>query len=218
MEKRFSKTIVIFSFTLPTTVLYLFLGREIIEVALQRYRFTAYGTKMASKVLLGYSFGFVSVGIFNFLQRYFYSTKDFRTPLLISIFVSVTDIILSLFLKETYLRVGGLAVANSVSFTLGFLVQILIIKGRINLGSIKGSLMLLIKALIALLPMTLILLFFKLFIDSFWTDYNSLQNFLALSFVIVVSVVSLLFMYYIMKIEIVVGFVNKIIKKKLGEE
>ncbi len=203
---------------LPTTVLYLFLGREIIEVALQRYRFTAYGTKMASKVLLGYSFGFVSVGIFNFLQRYFYSTKDFRTPLLISIFVSVTDIILSLFLKETYLRVGGLAVANSVSFTLGFLVQILIIKGRINLGSIKGSLMLLIKALIALLPMTLILLFFKLFIDSFWTDYNSLQNFLALSFVIVVSVVSLLFMYYIMKIEIVVGFVNKIIKKKLGEE
>ncbi len=195
---------------LPTMVLYLFLGREIIQVALQRYKFTAYGTLMASKVLRGYSYGFISVGIFNFLQRYFYSTKDFKTPLVTSFVVSVIDIVLSYYLKQTYLRVEGLAVANSIAFSIGFITQIIIIKQRLGFFRLDKSLLLLLKILLSIIPMVFVLSIFKIFSYNFWTSYNSIRDFLVLIVLICVSVVLTVFMYYIMKVEIAVSVIKRI--------
>ncbi len=195
---------------LPTMVLYLFLGHEIIQVALQRYKFGVYGTLMAARVLRGYSYGFISVGIFNFLQRYFYSTKDFRIPLITSLIVSFVDIVLSYYLKETYLRVEGLAVANSVAFSVGFITQLVIIKQRFGIFRIGKILRILWKAVISVIPMMILLGVFKLFSSYLWTSYNSFRDFFILIVLIFLSVLFTVFMYYIMKVEIAVSLVSKI--------
>ena len=104
---------------LPPALFYLFFGEAVIRVALERMTFSAAGTALAGSVLAGYAVGLVGVGVFNFAQRYFFATRDYRSPFLAALLVAAIDIPLSLWLKETSLRVTGLAVANSLAFAAG---------------------------------------------------------------------------------------------------
>lgn len=104
---------------LPPALFYLFFGEAVIRAALERMTFTPAGTALAARVLAGYAVGLVSVGVFNFAQRYFFATRDYRSPLLAALLVAAIDIPLALWLKETSLRVAGLAVANSIAFSAG---------------------------------------------------------------------------------------------------
>lgn len=114
----------------PSAVGLAVLGRPIVAVALQRGEFTAEATMMASNVLVGYCLGLFSVGAFTFLQRFFYSTGDYRTPLRVAAITMTLDIALSLWLKETRLGVVGLSVANSVAFSVGLGSFLLILRRR----------------------------------------------------------------------------------------
>ena len=104
---------------LPPALFYLFFGEAVIRVALERMTFSPSGTTLAAGVLAGYAVGLVSVGMFNFAQRYFFATRDYRTPFLAALMTTAIDIPLALLLKETPLRVAGLAVANSIAFSAG---------------------------------------------------------------------------------------------------
>ena len=122
---------------LPPAVFYLFFGEQVIQVALERMTFTAVGTRLASRVLVGYTAGLLSVAVFNFAQRYFYAIADYRTPFLVSLVVAAIDIPLAIVLKETGLRVAGLAVANSIAFTAG--AAILLAAARNRLQRLAGA-------------------------------------------------------------------------------
>jgi len=121
---------------LPPALFYLFFGEAVIRVALERMTFSAAGTALAGSVLAGYAVGLVGVGVFNFAQRYFFATRDYRTPFLAALLIAAIDIPLSLWLKETSLRVTGLAVANSIAFSVGAVTLLLVARRRMpHLGS-----------------------------------------------------------------------------------
>ena len=122
---------------LPPALFYLFFGEAVIRVALERMTFSAAGTALAGSVLAGYAAGLVGVGVFNFVQRYFFATRDYRSPFLAALLVAAIDIPLSLWLKETSLRVTGLAVANSVAFTAG--AGALLVAARRRMPQLKGE-------------------------------------------------------------------------------
>ena len=127
----------IIALMLPPTVFYLFFGEQVIQVALERMTFTAAGTRLASRVLAGYAAGLVAVAVFNFVQRYFYAIADYRTPFLAAIAVAAIDIPLAIVLRETGLRVAGLAVANSVAFAAGAIL--LLAAARKRLRQVAGA-------------------------------------------------------------------------------
>ena len=131
----------IIALLLPPTLFYLFLGKPVIQVALERMTFSALGTTLASRVLAGYTIGLVSVGVFTFVQRYFFATQDYRTPFLVALAVVAVDIPLSLVLKETALRVAGLSIANSIAFTLGAVLLLAIAWRRLSRrrGALRGE-------------------------------------------------------------------------------
>ena len=122
---------------LPPALFYLFFGEAVIRVALERMTFSAAGTALAGSVLAGYAAGLVGVGVFNFVQRYFFATRDYRSPFLAALLVAAIDIPLSLWLKETSLRVTGLAVANSIAFTAG--AGALLVAARRRMPQLKGE-------------------------------------------------------------------------------
>jgi putative peptidoglycan lipid II flippase len=122
---------------IPSAIGLMVLGEPIIAVALQRGEFDRTATVMANAVLRWYSIGLLSVGAYTFLQRYFYAVDDYRTPLLVALATMVLDVALSLFLKETVLRVAGLSLANSLAFTVG---AVLLLRGvAFKVGSIRAS-------------------------------------------------------------------------------
>ena len=160
----------------PAALLFVFWDREIIAVALQRRAFTARDTLLTAAVLRAYSYGLFSVGAFTFLQRFFYSVHDFRTPLLSALLVSVVDVGLSLWLRTTPLRVRGLALANSAAFTVGLLH--LLAAARRRLGGLDGRFLLdtFRRMAVSLVPFTAYLIGFGLLTRGVWESGSSLRS------------------------------------------
>jgi putative peptidoglycan lipid II flippase len=151
-------------------------GKEIISVAIQRGMFTPENTLLTASVLAAYSYGLFSVGAFNFLQRFFYSCNDFRTPFRIAVLVCVLDIALSVLLKDTALSVSGLALANTISFTAGLALMIWSTKKRLLRIGLRGVLLTWCKTIGSLLLPSAALLVFLRVTGQWWERGSSLRT------------------------------------------
>jgi putative peptidoglycan lipid II flippase len=198
----------------PASLLFVFLGREIVAVALQRGAFGLRGTQWTAGVLRCYAYGLFSVGAFTFLQRFFYSRHAFRTPLYSALLVAVVDIALSLWLRRTPLRVRGLAVANSVAFTAGFL-HLLIVGGR-QLGGLdwKGLLRTCLRMAVSLVPFTAFLVIFRLSTHAAWAAGSTARNLGLLTAGVVASVAILGAMYWLMRVEMLRDIVRRRVRAR----
>jgi putative peptidoglycan lipid II flippase len=186
---------------LPSALVLSLMGKEIIAVALQRGAFESIHTIMASEVLTGYCYGLFSVAAFNFVQRFFYSRDDYRYPLLVAFVTLAIDVGLSLWLKETYLRVVGLAIANSVAFSIGlllFLTRAWRILGGLNLKAIAGTLA---KTALAAIPLTAAVLGFRALAPDYWLTGSSLEGFLLVGGAAILCMGIVAFMYYLLRVE-----------------
>ena len=197
----------------PAAIAYILMGRQIIAVAMQRGAFGAAGTLRTSSVLAGYSLGLFSLGGFTFLQRFFYSSHDFRKPLIAALVVSVSDILLSLWLRGTRLRVTGLAVANSVAFSAGFIL--LLVWTRRALGSLQRDAILRTvgRMCASLLPFAGFILLYNRLSAPAWTPGSSFRNLILLLAEIAAAGAILLGMYRLLGVEVVKELARKGKKK-----
>ena len=162
------------AFLIPSTVFFSFFGGETIALALQRGRFTAENTYMTNRALGAYAWGLFSVGVFHLLQRFFYTLKNYRIPFWAALGAGILDIGLSLILKETSLRVAGLALANSISFSLGALVLVFLARRRLKQIGTANIFLPLGKILGSSLVMGLFLFSYKVLLGS-WTEWRGLE-------------------------------------------
>lgn len=186
---------------LPPALFYLFFGEAVIRVALERMTFTPAGTELAARVLAGYAVGLVSVGVFNFAQRYFFATRDYRSPLLAALLVAAVDIPLALWLKETSLRVAGLAVANSIAFSAG--AGTLLVMARRRMPALLKKARLLshtTRALAANALLAALLWAAADFTRQWWQPGSTWRNALLLSIVGGAAVGATLILYRLLKL------------------
>jgi putative peptidoglycan lipid II flippase len=160
----------------PSSVLLCLFGREIIAAAVQRGRFTSDATLMAAHTLTGYALGLVSMGIYTFLQKLFNSYRSFVVPLASAGLIAFLDIILSLILKETPLRVSGLAYANSIAFTVGMVLLLVMARRRLGPLGARPVLATLGKAVLGSVPMGMLLVAFLRWKPDLWLHGGSLRS------------------------------------------
>jgi putative peptidoglycan lipid II flippase len=120
----------------PAAVFLALYGGELVMVALERGRFGARGTLLASRALTAYAIGLPALGLYSFLQRLCFALGDYRAPLASAAAVVVTDVGLSLLLQGSSLRSAGLACANSAAFAVGLVL--LLAAARRHLGPLGG--------------------------------------------------------------------------------
>ncbi len=185
----------------PSSIIMSLLGKEIIAIAIQRGEFTRANTLLTAQVLTGYNIGLFSAGLFSFMQRFFYSVKDFKAPLITAILASVIDIGFSLWLKETPLRVTGLAVANSLAFSIGAVVFLVMARKRLERIDGKHIAKTLGKVIAAQIPMVLFLIVFLRLTGPWWSSGSTMKNVLLLCISGIGSVLIVLGMYAVLKIE-----------------
>jgi putative peptidoglycan lipid II flippase len=162
-----------------------------------------------SRVLAGYSLGLFSLGGFTFLQRFFYSSHDFKKPLIAALLVSVSDILLSLWLRQTALRVTGLAVANSIAFSGGFILLLIWTRkalGRLSRGAIFRTMG---RMAVSLLPFTGFILIYSRLTRSLWRPGSSVGNLFLLLAEALGAAAILLAMYRLLGVEIVKELMRK---------
>jgi putative peptidoglycan lipid II flippase len=193
----------------PATLLFLFMGREMIAVALQRRAFVLRGTIWTAEVLSAYSYGLFGLGAFTFLQRFFYARHDFRTPLFAALVVSAVDVLLSLWLRRTALLVRGLAVANSAAFTVGFLILLAAVRRVLGTLDGRGILRTCWRLAVSLVPFTAFLIGFRFVTRPIWQAGSSWSSLALLLSGALGSAAILLGMYWITGVEVLRDIIRR---------
>ena len=184
----------------PSTVLLCLFGREIIAATMQRGRFSTENTLMASRALTGYAVGLVCMGLYTFLQKLFNSLKSFVVPLASAGLIAAVDIALSLLLKETPLRVSGLAYANSIAFMAGTVLLAVLARRRLGAIGFGPVLTTLGKTVLGTVPMAGLLVALLRWKPDMWMSGGSLRGTAAVAAVVAACIAVTLLSYAALRI------------------
>jgi len=138
----------IFLVTFPAMVGLLLLNRPIIQVLFQRGEFDERSTLMSASCLFYFALGLPFISGVRIMAPAFYSLKDVKTPVIAASLVMVLYIGLSLVLMHP-MRVGGIALALSLSSVVNFLFLFFLLERKIGRIEKKGVLASALKSLLA---------------------------------------------------------------------
>ncbi|MFW6139910.1 MAG: murein biosynthesis integral membrane protein MurJ [Acidobacteriota bacterium] len=117
--------------TVPAMVGLLVLSRPIVHILYQRGEFDAQSTVMTASCLLFFSLSIPFISGVKITAPAFYSLKDTKTPAVVAFFVMAVYISLSIILMGP-MRVGGIALALSVSSVFNFIVLFYLLEKKIG--------------------------------------------------------------------------------------
>ncbi len=129
----------VFFITIPAAIGLLILSTPIVRALFERGSFDRYSTEITSYALFYYSLGLFAYAGVKILVSAFYSLKDTLTPVKVALVALVLNIILNLTLMWP-LKVGGLALATSISSTVNFFLLFYLLRKKI--GPLGGLMML----------------------------------------------------------------------------
>jgi putative peptidoglycan lipid II flippase len=130
------------------------LREPIVKLLFEGQMFTSHDTQLTAWALLFYSLALFAHAAILMLPRAFYSLKDTKTPVMVSVISVTASVVMNwLFLKFTHLGVGGFALSFSMMGLINMILLITILNRRI--GDIRGRSLItsFVKTLVAALLM-----------------------------------------------------------------
>lgn len=121
----------IFLIMLPSSAGLIILSKPITRILFERGEFNAYSTSITSLALLFYSFGLFAYSGVKVLASCFHSLQDTLTPVKVASVCLIINLFLNLILMFP-LKVGGLALASSISATTNFLILFFLLRKKIG--------------------------------------------------------------------------------------
>lgn len=202
----------VFTVMLPASIGLAILGGPIIEMLFQRGEFTQYSVSITRSALFFYSFGLFAYSGIKILVTCFYSMRDTITPVKVAGFSVALNIILNLILMWP-LKIGGLALATSISATVNFFILFMLLSRRLK-GLHEAHLL---RSFAKILIATLILGIFLSILKIFLGQLGDISFLFKVSFILG-SIILGIFVYFIaafsLKIEAARGAARWILKKK----
>jgi putative peptidoglycan lipid II flippase len=121
----------VFIITLPAFVGLIVLRYPLITMLFRYGRFTEESVNMVAYALLFHATGLMGIGLTRVVVQMFYSMKDTKTPVYVAAGVMAVNIALCLLLSGP-LRLGGIALAGSVSAYCNFFALLFLLEKRIG--------------------------------------------------------------------------------------
>lgn len=145
-KESFSKVVVrcvnsVILLLMPISVGAIVLAKPIVKLLFERGQFDETATIMTSVALVMYSVGMVGLGLRDILGKVFYALQDTKTPMKNGIIAIIINIILN-FVLIKYLKLGGLALATSISAIVCIILYIIELRKKIGdfgLGKVIGT-------------------------------------------------------------------------------
>ena len=183
----------------PSTVLLCLFGREIIAAALQRGISIRPRPCWHRATLTGYAVGLSSWVSTVSPEAVLLAEKLLRSPCKRAV-VAVIDIALSLILKETPLRVSGLAYANSIAFTVGALMLAVFARRRLGGIGARSVARALGKSVLGSVPMATFIMLFQSWKPGLWAHGGSLRGVAWIAAAALVAVALTLVVYLVLRV------------------
>jgi len=141
---------------IPASIGLALLGMPIIKLLFQRGEFNEYSTYITQSALFFYSFGMFSYSGVKLLVTCFYSMHDTITPVKTAFAAVMINIALILILMWP-LKLGGIALATSISATFNFVALYILLRKRLGRLHTREVLNSLIRILLSSIVMGIIL-------------------------------------------------------------
>jgi putative peptidoglycan lipid II flippase len=200
----------LFVFLLPSALLLFILSQELVASILFRGAYRLEDTLLTARIVRMLAVGLVPTALFGLLQRFFYAAGQFRTSLKITIITALVDVTLSVASMISGFDVAYLALAHTVSFSIGTVIMVLVMirrhMVRINLPSITISAG---KIILLNIPMVMYLIGIKSVAGVYWGGGTSLLTILLTVGISLVAGLILLFSYTLGKVEHITVFFRK---------
>lgn len=149
-------TNVISALVVPASVGLLVLREPIVRFVFERGRFDADASALTATALFFFSFGLLGYALRDLYSRAFYSIQDSRTPMTNGIVCVVLNVFFNLVLVGP-LKLGGLALATSISGSLGTVLLMAQLKKKIGCYGIHNIAETLLRVAMASLCMYAVL-------------------------------------------------------------
>ncbi len=132
LKQTFSVSIRMTMFTLiPSTIGLIVLGQPIIKLLFEHGSFQSEGTVLTALALTFYALGLIFFAGAKIAASAFYALQDTKTPVKIAIAAMILNTVLNIILMR-FLRVGGLALATSISAAFNMAALVYILRQRIG--------------------------------------------------------------------------------------
>ncbi|HET7375840.1 MAG TPA: lipid II flippase MurJ, partial [Anaerolineae bacterium] len=122
---------VILFIAIPSAVGLLVLRVPLIQMLFERGKFQDTSTELVATALGFYALGLIGHSGVEILTRAFYGMHDTRTPVILSIFSLVLNLILSLSLINI-MQIAGLALANTIAILAEMILLIIVLHRRLH--------------------------------------------------------------------------------------
>jgi putative peptidoglycan lipid II flippase len=152
-----------FLVTVPSTFGLMILRVPIVNMLFRYGKFTENSTAMVSYAILFHAIGISTTGGTRVLVQMFYSLKDMKTPVWIGAVSVAVNIVLCIWLSGP-LRLGGVALAGSVSSYCNFFLLYFILAERVGKFVSRDTMVVLAKAFSSSAGMGIALFFAKRFL------------------------------------------------------
>ena len=203
----------VFFLTIPAMVGLIVLRVPIISLLFQRGEFDFLATLLTSKALLYYAVGLWAIAGVRIVAPAFFALQDMKSPVKVATVAFVANIVFGLILMRP-LQHSGLALANSLSAAVNFLLLLAVLMRRVGMLDWGGILRSLSKVALASLPMGLIV--YGLSLLGEWSESGTgLFNGLVLGISVVAGMLVFLCTSLLIKTEEAL-FLLSMIKRELG--
>ena len=128
---------------LPVIAIGAIMSKDVIRLAYMHGRFDEAAVETAARALVFYIIGVFSFGMRDILNRAFHACQDTRTPMINSMATVAVNVVLNILLVKP-MNVGGLALATSVSATVGVISLLTLLRrkiGKFDSGACRIELM-----------------------------------------------------------------------------
>ncbi|MCM3711644.1 murein biosynthesis integral membrane protein MurJ [Sporosarcina luteola] len=153
----------------PASIGIMILAEPIIRLLFGHGHFDEHAVEMTSHALFFYSIGMIGYGFREVLNRTFYSLQDSKTPMYNASISVALNIVLSLLLSS-YMGIGGIALATSISALFCSILLAIHLRRKIGSFGLKGNLVIFIKATIASTVMGLIVYILNEYLLYGWNE------------------------------------------------
>jgi len=176
----------VFFITIPSAVGLWILSVPITRILFQRGQFDQYSTSITSTALFFYCFGLFAYAGIKILVSCFYSMQNTLTPVKVASLCVALNFILNIILMWP-LKVGGLALATSISATCNFCLLLIILRRK--LGPLGGRQILFSAMKMLLAGLLMGTACFALYKEWFIFAQGPFQEIFRLGIIILMSVV-----------------------------
>ncbi|MCF7943238.1 MAG: murein biosynthesis integral membrane protein MurJ [Spirochaetia bacterium] len=168
-------------FLLPSAIILFFLSREVVFSILLSGKFTEENAKRTADALMAFMPGLVFAGLFNYVQRFFYSIQTVYNAVKAAIIYAILDISITILCIVMNFDVVSLGIGNSTAYIAAFIIQMHLVRKELP-GLLPGAAAFrnFLRVLAANSPLVILLIVYKYFAGVWYITGSLLRNFLLL--------------------------------------